>query len=71
MTLDQYITNCQRAVAANFQYRNTKVFSDARRQHRVQSERRQEIRRWIAEIRRANNPNTAAEVAAAVLWVVN
>lgn len=71
MTLEQYIHICKTAIAANLRTRNTRVFDNAVRQCRLAQNRRQLIRRWIAQLRLATDPITAPSIAERVRWQVN
>ena len=71
MTLEQYIIRCKKAVSANFKSRNVRVFVNDLRQKRIQSDRRNEIRLWLSDLRQATNPASAPLVAERVLWLVN
>lgn len=71
MSLDQWISSCSKAAAANFKCRNVKVFSDVARHQQIVHKRRNEVRHWITEMRLATNPATAQIIAQRVFWQVN
>jgi hypothetical protein len=71
MTLDQWTSCCAKAIKANFRSRNTNVLSDVSRHQQIVRARRNTIRRWIAELRYATNPETAQIAARNVVWSIN
>jgi hypothetical protein len=71
MTLEQFIGTCRDAISSNYATRNLIVFTDPVRQRRIQKQRRDKIRDWVACLRLALNPATAGEVAEAVAWKIH
>lgn len=69
MTLEDWISVCSNTIAANFKNRNVRVFSNVNRQRRQQGIRRDEIRRWIKELRLAKDPQTSPAVTERVFWM--
>ncbi len=70
MNLDQYKIICEKAIRANFVTRNTRVFGVHRLQMRVRRERGAIIRKWIAQLRLARDPQTSEWIALEVRWKV-
>lgn len=71
MTLNQWILICEKAIQSNFNTRNVRVFSYDPRHLRILHTRRNNVRRWIINLRLAKNPSTAKMVADSILWHVN
>lgn len=69
MTLDQYKILCEKAIRANFASRNTREFDIQVLQMRVRRGRGGTIRKWIAQLRLARDPQTSEQIAMDVRWM--
>lgn len=77
MELDEFIASRQKAIVSNFAIRNVRVTSCVHelpirndgRWAMIKSQRRQTVRRLIAELRLAINPRTKEAIAERVKWL--